>query len=56
MHPILADSIGPGLFWILMLLAMIGASFLALVAFVPAAMGRVRPAVLRPRRWFCASA
>jgi hypothetical protein len=46
MHAILADSIGPGLFWIVILLAGIGCTVVALAALVPAALGRLRPAIL----------
>ncbi|HEY2084372.1 MAG TPA: hypothetical protein VGI88_16445 [Verrucomicrobiae bacterium] len=46
MHPILADSIGPGLFWILILLAGIGCTVIAFAAIFPAALGHVRPAIL----------
>ena len=46
MHPILADSIGPGLFWIVILLGGIGCTVIAFVAIFPAALGRLRPALL----------
>jgi hypothetical protein len=46
MHPILAEDIGPGIFWILVLFAGIGCSVLAFVAIFPAALGRLRLAML----------
>jgi hypothetical protein len=46
MHPILADSIGPGLFWIFILLVDIGCTVVAVAAIFPAALGRLRPAIL----------
>lgn len=46
MHAILADTIGPGLLWILILLAGIGCTVIAFAAIFPAALGRVRPAML----------
>lgn len=46
MHPILADSIGPGLFWILILFVGIGCTGVAFAAIFPAALGRLRPAIL----------
>ena len=46
MHAILADSIGPGLFWIVMLLGGIGCTVIAFVAIFAAALGRLRPAIL----------
>lgn len=46
MHSILADSIGPGLFWIVILLGGIGCTVIAFVAIFPAARGRLRPAVI----------
>jgi hypothetical protein len=46
MHAILADSIGPGLFWILIFLVGIGCTVVAFAAIFPAVVGRVRPAML----------
>ncbi len=46
MNPILADSIGPGLFWILILFGGIGCTVIAFAGIFAAALGRLRPAIL----------
>jgi len=46
MHVILADSIGPGLFWILILFGGICCTVVSFAAIFPAALGRLRPAFL----------
>lgn len=46
LHAIFADSIGPGLLWILILLTGAGCTVVAFAAIFPAALGRLRPAIL----------